>query len=468
MNNLINTLKETFKNTYDVKFREIKTVIGDVTIVFIDTLSSTQFISDFIIKPMEHMSADIKNLQDVSDKVLNINDVSKLYELQEIYTKVLAGDVVIIAHNESTMLVCDVKSYNKRGIGIPDTEQVIKGPREGFTDAFVDNVTLIRRRVRNENLKTEVIRAGVKSHTTVVLMYLKGIAPEKLVERIKDAINSIESPFILDTNYIEEKLKSKSTTFDTIGYTEKPDIASARIMEGRVCVLVDGTPFVITAPHFFMESFQMADDYYLNKYFSNFNRVIRWLSFLMAIFLPGFYLAITTYHFSLIPSLFIFRMAVNRAGVPFPAVVEILMMMFLFQLVKEAGLRMPQAVGSAMSIVAGLILGDAAVGAGIASRITLVIVSISMVSYFLIPKLYTATSTWSIVIVLFSAFLGLPGFYIGSVLLIVHIASLDSCGYNFVFPVGTLRKFKYKDVLFRGDLKNISYCIFEREDDDEV
>lgn len=145
-------------------------------------------------------------------------------------------------------------------------------------------------------------------------------------------------------------------------------------------------------------------------------------------------------------------------------------MMFFFQLIKEAGLRLPQPIGTAMSIVSALILGDAAVGAGIASRITLVVVSISMVSYFLVPKLYTATSTWSVVIVLFSAFLGLPGFYIGSVILIAHLSSLDSCGYNFVFPVGTLRKFRYRDIFFRGDLQNISYCIFEKEDerDEEI
>ncbi len=470
MKETVEILKETFKNNFDVKYRDIKTSIGDVTLVFIDTLCSTDFISDYIIKPLERMPPSVKDLQEASDKYLIINMVERVWELKDVYTHILSGDVMIIAHNEKLMLSCEVKGYVRRGVGIPVTEQVVKGPREGFTEAFVDNVTLIRRKVKNNGLKVETMRAGVKSQTVIALVYLEDLVPKKLLERVKAAVNSIDSPFVLDTNYVEEKLKSKSTSFDTMGYTEKPDTAAARIMEGRVCIIVDGTPFVATAPHFFMENFQTADDYYLNKYFSNFTRIIRWLAFFIAIFLPGFYLAISTYHFSLIPSLFIFRMAVNRAGVPFPTIVEVLIMMFFFQLIKEAGLRLPQPIGTAMSIVSALILGDAAVGAGIASRITLVVVSISMVSYFLVPKLYTATSTWSVVIVLFSAFLGLPGFYIGSVILIAHLSSLDSCGYNFVFPVGTLRKFRYRDIFFRGDLQNISYCIFEKEDerDEEI
>ena len=190
----------------------------------------------------------------------------------------------------------------------------------------------------------------------------------------------------------------------------------AKILEGRVAIIVDGTSFVITVPYFFMENFQMPDDYYVNKYFTNFNRILRWIAFFIAAFLPGLYVAVITHHFSMIPTLFIFRLAVSRAGVPLPTFVEVIIMMLAFQFIKEAGIRLPKAIGSAMSIVSALILGDAAVGAGVASRITIIVVAISTLCYFLIPKLYGALSFWSIVLVCFAALLGLPGFLSASLI----------------------------------------------------
>lgn len=467
MNKLVDNLKETFKDNFDVKYRDIKTVIGDVTLVFIDTLCSTIFISDYIIKPLEIMNEDTNSLLDVKDKVLNINMVDWVKDTKDAYLHLLSGDILIISAKESKVLYCEVKGYVRRGVGIPLTEEVIKGPREGFTEAFVDNVTLIRRRAKNSNLKIEPIYAGSNSNTVVCIVYIKGIAPEKLVDKVRKAVKDINSSFVLDTNYIEEKLKNKSSAFDTTGYTEKADTAVARIMEGRVAIVVDGTPFVATVPHFFVENFQTADDYYINKYFSTFTRIIRWISFFIAILLPGFYLAVSTYHFSLIPSLLIFRMAVSRAGVPFPTIVEVLLLMFFFQLIKEAGLRLPQPIGTAMSIVSALILGDAAVGAGLASRTTLIVVAISTVSYFLIPKLYTAASLWSLIMLIFSSLLGLPGFYIGLMMLLSHLSSLDSCGYNYIFPLGTIKKFRFKDIFIRGNLDDISKGIFMEDHNNE-
>ena len=200
----------------------------------------------------------------------------------------------------------------------------------------------------------------------------------------------------------------------------------------------------------------MPDDYYINRYYTNFNRVLRWFAFLIASFLPGLYVAIITYHFSMIPSLFVFRLAVSRAGVPLPTFVEVIVMMLAFQLIKEAGLRLPHPIGGAMSIVSALILGDAAVGAGIASRITIIVVAISTLSYFLIPKVYGAVSFWSIVIMLSSALLGIPGFLCAALIYVIQISELESVGYPFLFPLGSLSEYRFKDVLFRGRLDRIS------------
>lgn len=462
MNNDLKYIKSKIGTSFDVKFRDLDTILGKATLVFIDDLSSAQYISQYVILPLRGHESLIKTnsesytVQDVIEKVLDLSMTSIAKDVDDAIMHVLSGDPVVVFDNHKEILVTECKNFPRRGVGIPETESVLKGPREGFNELIVDNVALIRRRVKNPNLIFETVIVGEESQTAVAVAYIKGIAPEGLINEVKKTIQKLDLRFILDTNYIEANLKKQKSFFDTVGYTEKPDEISAKLIEGRVGVIVDGTPFVITVPYFFIENFQMPDDYYLNKYYTNFNRVLRWFAFFMATFMPALYVAVVTYHFSMIPSLFIFRLAVSRAGVPFPTFLEVMIMMIAFQLVKEAGLRMPNPIGSAMSIVAGLILGEAAVSAGIASRITIIIVAISTLSYFLVPKLYGAISFWSFVLVIFAALFGLPGCLIGSTILLTQLAELETSGYSFLFPVGSLEEFKFKDVIIRGSLNRIS------------
>lgn len=459
MKSNLEIVKERFKDSFDVKFREINGPLGKTTLVFIDNLCSTQFISDYIVTPMENKKIVCKNMEDIITNVLEINIadfVADKTSIEDAMLHIVSGDIVIFTEGYEEMLYCEVKGFVRRGVGVPLTESVVKGPREGFNELFVDNIALIRRRIKNPDLKFEPIYVGEKSQTVVCVAYIKGVAPDNLINYIKGTIKNMDTEFVLDSNYIESELRGKDSVFDTIGYTEKPDEVASKMMEGRVAVLVDGTPFVITAPYFFIENFQAPDDYYLNKTFSNFTRIIRWMAFVFATFVPGMYVAIITHHASLIPSLFLFRLAVSRAGVPLPTVLEVLIMIFAFQIIKEAGLRLPQPIGGAMSIVAALILGDAAVGAGIASRITIIVVALSTLSYFLVPKLYGPLSIWSIIFVLVAGFYGLPAVFICFLIFLTTLADLKSTGYSYLFPVGSLDTFKFKDVLRRGRLSRIS------------
>ena len=457
----INYIKKRFKNAFDVKYREVNTSIGMCTLVFIDDLCSTQFISEYIVTPLKDKNIECTNTDQILTNVLDINIANYAKDIEDSVLHILSGDIVLFFDDFDKIIYCEVKGFVRRGVSIPVTESVLKGPREGFTEAFVDNVSLIRRKIKNANLKFEPIYVGENSNTVVCLSYIEGIAPEHLINNVRDKISKLDINFILDTNYIEDELRQKKSSFDTTGYTEKPDEAASKILEGRVAVLVDGTPFVITVPFFFLENFQAPDDYYVNRYFANFTRSLRWLAFIFAVFLPGIYIAVIAYHFSLIPTLFIFRMAVARAGVPLPTVIEVIIMMIAFQLIKEAGLRLPQPIGGAMSIVAALILGDAVVAAGIASRITVIVVAASTLSYFLIPKLYGAMTIYSLLIVIASSIFGLPGFIISSLLMITTIADLKTCGYSFLFPLGSCEAYRFKDVLFRGELKKISSKIIK-------
>ena len=459
-------VKKRFEGAFDVKYREIMTSLGLCTLVFIDDLCSTQFISEYIVTPLGKKDYKCWSVEDVIPNVLGINIANYAKDVEDAILHVLSGDVVLLFNDHEKIIYCEVKGFVRRGVGIPVTESVVKGPREGFTELFVDNVSLIRRKIKNSDLKFEPIYVGNRSQTVVCISYIKGIAPDYLIDHVKEIVNKLDLKFILDTNYIEDALRKKKSVFDTVGYTEKPDEVAAKMLEGRVAILVDGTPFVITVPYFFLENFQAPDDYYLNKYFVNFTRVIRWIAFFLATFMPGLYVAILTHHFALIPSLFVFRLAVSRAGVPLPTIAEVLLMMLAFQLIKEAGLRLPQPIGGAMSIVAGLILGDAVVGAGIASRITIIVVAISTLSYFLTPKLYGAMSIWSLIITVVSSMFGLPGFFIVALVLIAKLADLDTGGYSYLFPLGSVETYKFKDIIFRGDLRHISQHVVEKGGED--
>lgn len=467
MNKNLEYIQDKFLDVFDVKYRTISTVLGECTLVFIDDMCSTEFISEYVITPLTKKDYKCSNVDDVIKNVLDINITSSTEDVDDAINHILSGDIVLIFSDYSEIIVCEVKGYVRRGVSIPETEAVLKGPREGFTEAIVDNVSLIRRKAKNPDLKFTALNAvGKKSKTSVVIAYIKGVAPEYLIQQVKDTINNLDINFVLDTNYIEAKLRSKHSAFDTVGYTEKPDEIAAKLFEGRVAVLVDGTPFVITVPYFFLENFQAPDDYYLNKYYVNFSRILRWISFFIAVLLPGFYVAMITHHFALIPSMFIFRLAVARAGVPLPTIVEIIIMILAFQTIKEAGIRLPQPIGGAMSIVSALILGDAVVGAGIASRITIIVVALSTLSYFLIPKLYGALSIWSLIITISSAIHGLPGFFIMSIIMLAKIAELKTGGYSYLFPLGSITTYKFKDIILRGNLDKISNRIISRWGED--
>lgn len=459
-----NYIKKTLKDTFDVKYRNIDYGSGMATLVFIDNMSDSKFISEYIITPLIKNDCPVDDIETVKSKILQANIVDDVKNEEDAVAQIVSGNTVLLFSNFDRVIFCETRRFTKRAVAVPETENVIKGPREGFTEAFPDNISMIRRKVKNPDLKFENITVGQKSNTVVVIVYIKGVTPEPLLNSVRNTIVRIRDEFILDTNYIEEQLGGKKSMFNTVSYTEKPDVMASKIMEGRVGVFVDGSPFGITVPNFFVENFQAPDDYYMNKFYSNVTRWLRLTAFFISVFLPGLYIAFITYHFPLIPSVFIFRLAVSRAGVPFPTVVEVFLMMTFFQLIKEAGVRLPQPIGQAMSIVGALILGDAAIGAGLASQSTVLIVALTSICYFLIPKLYSGSAIWSVILLFFGAMLGLPGFYIGFFVFITHLAGLKSNGYPFMYPLGTLHMFKYRDILYRKNLSEISNNLFDEDD----
>lgn len=464
MNNYLNYIYSKLKSNSDFKKRTISSISGDIHLLFIDNLCDSKFISEYLVAPLVNMNKKTIDSNVIKEKVLYGNSIGPVKSKEDAIIHILSGDVVIIFENMENVIFCEAKGFSKRGIQIPITEAVLKGPKEGFNESIMDNISLIRRRIKSPDLKVEFFVIGKDTHTTTALIYMEGKAPENLISTLKSTIKNIDANFILDSNYIEEKLKPKRTAFDTIDYTEKADVASSKILQGRAAVLVDGTPFCITAPYFFIENFQVPDDYYLNQIYANIIRIIRFIAFGISALLPGIYVALTTYHFSLIPIEFIFRLATSRAYVPFPTIVEVIIMIFFFQLLREAGIRLPQPIGQSMSIVGALILGQSAVSAGLTSQSTVIIIALASICSFLIPKLYGGLLVWCVIILLMSSLIGIVGFFMGLFMMCSHLASLDSCGYPFILPLGTGKQLKYKDLLYRSNLKNISHTNLNGDD----
>lgn len=461
----IEEIKKLLKNDEIINYRDLVNEKGIIHIAFDNSLSNNQFISDHVVAPLMRSSKPLDSIELVKGEVITSISIGDIVSVQDAVDHILSGDVVLLFTFLNKAIYCEAKGFAKRAIDIPPTETVIKGPREGFTEDIIDNISAIRRRTRIPESKFETIILGDKTKTTVTLVYIEGVAPKKLVDYVRTKINSVKNDCVLYSNQIEEKMKSKGTAFDTIGYTEKPDIVVMKICEGRVAVLMDGTPFAIIAPYFFIENFHTADDYNLNKFFGGTGAMLRWISFFSSTLLPGLFVALFTHHFSLIPHIFVFRMAASRAGVPFPMVVEVVVMIAFFQVLREAGIRLPQPIGPTLGIVGALILGEAAVQSGLASQVTVLIAALTSIASFLVPGVSNAIFIWNMVIIIFSASLGLPGFYMGFIVFVAHLASLSSCGYPYLYPLGTLTTFKYHDVIVRGDLEKINEYIFVKDED---
>ncbi len=460
---ILQIIKSTFKDAADITFREIIIPKGKITLIFVRDIIEKHLIGEYIIRPLLKHGKTIETLQGIMDHVLLTSANEKLDELEVILGKLLSGNVIITCDFDHGAIGCETTKFSTRNIPKPDTDPAIKGPQEGFNESLQDNLSLIRKRIQNRYLAIKLFKVGSSSQTSVAVIYLKETAPEKLINEITDKVQNLKTNFILETNYIEEEFKYKYTLFDTVGNFDKPDIVCSMLFEGRVAIMVEGSPSVAILPYFFTENFISPDDYYTNHIFASGLRILRYFSFLVSVLAPAFYVALTTYHHSLIPSVFLFKLASARAGVPFPSILETLLMLLFLELAREAGRRLPKSIGATLTLVSTLILGETAVSAGMASGGTIVVVGVYAVTSLINPKLISPIITLTILATILSSIFGLHGFFIFFIMMIAHIASLECCGYPYLFPLGTSKRINYKsrDFLFRGKAKDISYNILK-------
>ena len=417
---------------------------------FFDGMVESRNINESIIKPISLWEGAPLPMESVIDEVLHIDDCPFDPPVDKLVSAFLYGDTIVLVDGDSRPAVVNTKGFAKRGPDEPDNEKVLRGPREGFTEAFMGNLALIRRRLRTPDLCFEFSQIGSVSHTTVSVCYINGIADQTVLQAVKQRLKQIELDAVLDANYLSELMRDdRFSPFPTTGFTERPDIVAAKLLEGRIAIVVDGTPVVLTVPHILQETFQANDDYYISYLYTNLTRWLRVLGFVLTITLPAIYVALLTWHQEMIPTQLLFSIAASRQGVPFTTFTEAVGILIIFEILKEAGTRTPETIGQALSIVGGLVLGQAAVEARFASAPMVIVIAFSGVTALIVPKLRTATLLLRFFLLICAAILGLYGILLGLACILAHVCRLTSFGIPYLTNILAGEKHNGQDVLFR-------------------
>lgn len=474
---------EALKTSLEENIQHVKAALGDsgdiVTrkiligkegelkagIIYTKGLVNTSSVHNFIIESLmldtrgtefeQKVSSGQNALQLIKDYALTVGDIDDVTDYETLFTALLSGRTIFLLDGYTQGFAIGLVGWENRGVTEPTSQAVIRGPQEGFSETLITNSALIRRKIKDPNLWLESRKIGRVTKTDVAIMFIKGIVNEKVVEELRSRLDRIDIDGILESAYIEELIQDATyTPFPTVFNTERPDVIAAGLLEGRVAIIIDGTPFVLLVPALFGQFNQAAEDYYQRADIGTLIRLLRYLSFFIALLAPSLYIAITTFHQEMIPTALLISLAAQREGVPFPAFIEALVMEMTFEILREAGVRLPRAVGQAVSIVGALVIGQAAVEAGIISAAMVIVVSITAIASFVFPSYNMAISVRILRFGLMglAASFGLYGITLGLIALVLHLCSLRSFGIPYMSPFAPFILADQKDMLVRFPL----------------
>lgn len=423
-------------------------------LVYCEAVTDLRMINQNIIKPLINSNAAQPGrglIDELSVNVLQISDIKKTDSFPDIVNSICYGYTVLFADGAKQALIMNTKSYTERAITEPENEKNLSGPREGFNESLMTNMSLLRRKVRTHELKMKIITLGRRTQTRVSVCYMEGIVNKKILQELMRRLDTVDIDAVLDSNYLTESIRdSKMTPFRTIGYTERPDVVIGRLLEGRIAVLVDGSPSAITLPYLFVENFQSSEDYYLNFYYTSFSRVLRMLGFFLTSAVPALYIAIVAFHHEMLPTQLLINFATERTGAPLPAAIEAFLMLIIFDILRETGVRMPVNIGQALSIVGALVIGQAAVEAKLVAAPMVIIVAITGITSLLVPKMNAPILYLRFWLLLLASMFGLYGLVIGASIIVIHIINLRSFGVPQVTYTGNLKSQDLKDTFIRA------------------
>ncbi|GKX31978.1 spore germination protein [Vallitalea longa] len=455
----IKWFEREFKDDDSIVYRSFqnKTSKREMCIIYIKNMVNDEIMSENILRPI--MNAELEKMENTEEymdfiinKVVSVNEVEKSTDFNTLVENLYIGKSIFFIDGFAVGAILNTLDWSARAINEPISETIIKGPREGFNEVIYTNISLIRRRIVSKQLKVKFFEIGTITKTKVCICYIEEIAKKEIVEEIEKRLNKIDIDGILDSGYIEEFLTDEPMSiFKTLFSTEKPDTVCGKLLEGRVAIVCNGSPSVITTPFIFLEYFQVDEDYYQNFYYATFNRLLRYLAFFLTTSVPAIYIALTNYHQELIPTPLILSIYEARQGIPFPTSLEAFIMIIIFELIRESGIRISKYSGSAISIVGALVVGEAAVEARLVSQPMIIVIGITGISNFLLPKMANSTILIRIAFVILASVLGLYGYIFGVIFLTLHLFSIRSFGIPYMLSVESMQSMSgIKDTYIRA------------------
>ncbi|HEX6594745.1 MAG TPA: spore germination protein [Bacillota bacterium] len=454
---IIGSEPDLFKREFDIQLGQKTTV--SLLIVGIGGLVDERPLRQQVVEPLLSKSLNgEKNLTASLKKKMYVQDIVEETNLYICIMQLFKGSAILLADGCNTALLINAEGSVERAIEEPSTETVVSGSREGFVEELDTNISLLRKRISHPNLHLHTYIIGEYSQTDVVIAYVEGIADPKIVERMHERIIQIKVDDISSSGQLEQYLaEHPHSIFPTTGNTERPDRLAAMMMEGRVALLTDGDPVALYYPHLFIETIHSVEDYSSKPYYTSFLRLLRFLSLIFSILLPSVYICAVNIHKEMIPSQFLIALEESREGVPFPLFLETMMLLILFEIVREAGVRMPRAIGQAVSIVGALILGEVSVAAGLISAQTIIIVAISTITTFLVTPVTEVVALLRLFYMIPSALFGFYGLMIGILATITHLVNIKTMGVPYFGPVAPIHLRDWRDFIIRVPYKNLKY-----------
>lgn len=457
----VEKLKQEFGNQPDLKTRRLKPCCSDGawTVVYLESMAGEKLLEETVIKPLVEWQGDTIDMDKVFLGVCTTATAEKLTDYREMVKKVLNGYCLLFEESNQRECLCfDTRQIQMRAITEPPTGNVSKGPREGFIEDAKTNLSLIKKRIKSPALVAQEKQIGRYTQTTVLVCYLSGITDEKILQKVLDKLESVDIDGIVDSSYLARYMDAdKSGFFKTVGGSERPDVVTAKLLEGRVAIIVDGSPIVLTVPYVFFEDLQGAEDYYQSSRTATAGRYLRTFSVMLALFVPSLYVALQVFNYQILPAKFLITIITSTQAIPFRPFEEMLLVLVLFDILREANFRMPQIAGISLSVVGAVVLGDAAVKAGLLGAPAVVIGALSGIGLYAMPDNTLLFSILRIVFLIVGTLTGLFGLALFGLALLAYVISLNSFGSPYFAPFAPEILRDMQDGLNKKPLEKIKF-----------
>lgn len=452
--------QQKFHNAMDFMLRELDLGGVPAALLGLDGLVNKQVITLSILNPLLEApppaEAGETALGYIEGQVLGTMEQKRVGDTAQALTLLMSGFALLLVEGCREGLAFGVQGFATRGPEEPQNEVMQRGAKDGFTESFLTNLAMIRRRLKTTDLKFEKVEVGAQSRTPLALCYLQGVASPVILAQVKQRLAACDLQTVLGAGYLSGFLE-RGRLFRGVGMTERPDVVCGKIEEGRIAILVEGTPSALLVPFLFLENFQTLDDYLARPFYGTFLRWLKVAAFFLSAFLPGLYAAIVTHHPEMLPEALLLKIAEAEAQTPFPVMAETLLLYFLYEVLREAGLRAPRSLSATVSIVGGLVVGDTAVAAGLVGAPSLLVVALTAIAGYAVPRLYEPLALLRLGFLLLGNLLGVWGVVIGLTVLLMDLCGTSSFGVPLLSPIAPFRgRLAFRDVLARADWRRLA------------